>query len=88
LSAESFDDLEDTRRDAALQLAERGFHVSPVDAKSKRPDKLRALHGVRSATRDSRKIAGWFTVTPIPTNSSTALAHLMSQSTLTLGRHA
>jgi hypothetical protein len=49
---------------------------------------LRALHGVRSATRDSRKIAGWFTVRPIPTNSSTALAHLMSQSTLTLGRHA
>ena len=61
---ENIDELENTRKDAALALVERGFYVLPVKAGEKRPDPLLAPNGVNDATRDRETVAGWFDVKP------------------------
>jgi len=64
LSTENIDELENTRKEAALALIDRGFYVLPVKAGEKRPDPLLAPNGVNDATRDRDVVAGWFDVKP------------------------
>lgn len=63
-AVETVEETENARKAAALALAERGFWVFAVDRADKRPDKLLAPNGFKSATRDPDVIAGWFDVKP------------------------
>lgn len=63
-AVETVEETENARKAAALDLAERGFFVFPVDRADKRPDKLLAPNGFKNATRDADTIAGWFDVKP------------------------
>lgn len=63
-AVETLEETENARKAAALALAERGFWVFAVDRADKRPDKLLAPNGFKSATRDPEVIAGWFDAKP------------------------
>jgi hypothetical protein len=54
----------ESRRDAALALAQRGFSVLPIARDTKQPDSLLTARGWMDATQDADTIAGWFDVRP------------------------
>lgn len=64
MQADTVDDDSETRKDAAFELIERGFHVLAVAKGEKRPDKLLAPNGFKDATRELETAAGWWTVKP------------------------
>jgi hypothetical protein len=64
VEAAALEDDDNPRKEAALELARRGFSILAVDKRSKEPDRLLAPNGFPDATRDAEVISGWYDAKP------------------------